>query len=152
LDLARPIYVSTIAPLDALCFPFRSEPRRTYSQRAPFYLNNFIFQSLSSSRVSGGCDDACVDFWVRVNIMKTMQTIAIAKRKIEKEAGMVILPIREYEKLVVRAVPTYYLADKEAEKLDKLVKEGLKESQAGKTIKSSSLKGALKLYAKQNRS
>ena len=84
--------------------------------------------------------------------MNLMQTVTIAKEKIEKEAGMVILPIKEYQKLIARAVPTYYLAGKEAEKLDKLVKEGLKEYQAGKTIKSSSLKGALKLYAKRNRS
>lgn len=81
-----------------------------------------------------------------------MKTVTIAKEKIEKEAGVVILPIKEYQKLIVRAVPTYYLSGKEAEDLDKLVIEGLREYHAGKTIKASSLKSALKTYAKQNRS
>jgi len=68
-----------------------------------------------------------------------MQTITIAKEKIEKEAGMVILPMKEYQKLVARAVPTYYLVGKEAKKLDRLVVEGLKEYKAGKTRKIRSL-------------
>lgn len=51
---------------------------------------------------------------------------------------MVILPLREYKKLCQRAVPTYQLHGKEAEELDKLVEEGLREYKAGKckTIKS----------------
>ena len=46
--------------------------------------------------------------------------------------GIVILPLKEYQKLYKMAVPTYYLRGKEAEALDKLVKEGLKEYEAGR--------------------
>ena len=46
--------------------------------------------------------------------------------------GVVILPLEEYQKLCKRAVPTYYLSGKEAEELDKLVEEGLREYREGK--------------------
>ena len=64
--------------------------------------------------------------------------IIISKEEIQKKGGVVILSLREYKKLCERAVPTYYLKGKEAEKLDKLVEEGLKEYRKGrcKTIKS----------------
>lgn len=62
-----------------------------------------------------------------------MSTIAISRSKIEKQKGVVVLPIKEYEKLLARAVPTYYLEGKEAKKLDRLVERGLKEYKAGKT-------------------
>jgi len=62
-----------------------------------------------------------------------MTTISISKSKIEKQRGIVILPIREYQKLCQMAVPTYHLEGKEAEKLDKLVKKGLKDYSTGKT-------------------
>ncbi len=67
-----------------------------------------------------------------------MSTITISKEKIQKQKGVVILPLREYQKLCERAVPVYYLKGKEAKEADKLVKEGLKEYYAGKckTIKS----------------
>jgi hypothetical protein len=59
-------------------------------------------------------------------------TITISKKIIEKEKGVVILPLGEYKKLCAKAVPAYYLKGKEAEKLDRLVKEGLKEYRKGK--------------------
>lgn len=81
--------------------------------------------------------------------MANKDTITISKRNIQKEKGIVILPLREYRKLCERAVPTYYLKGKEAKELDKLVEEGLREYREGKTIKASSLKEALKIYGKK---
>lgn len=79
-------------------------------------------------------------------------SIIVSKRTVRKEGGMVILPLREYEELRERAVPTYYLEGKEAEELDKLVEEGLEEHRKGKTIKASSLEEALEIYdRKQNK-
>lgn len=65
-------------------------------------------------------------------------SINISKKKIAESGGVVILPIHEYEDLKRRAVPEYYLTGKEAEEVDKLVHEGLKEYNEGKckTIKS----------------
>lgn len=81
-----------------------------------------------------------------------MATISISERKIEKQKGVVILPLKEYQKLCQMAAPTYYLKGKEAEKLDKLVEKGLKDHREGKTIKAGSLKEALKIYErKQNK-
>ena len=68
-----------------------------------------------------------------------MSTITIQKRKINQQKGIVVLPIKEYERLKERAVPTYYLSGKAARDLDKLVDEGLKEYKAGKTKKIHSL-------------
>jgi hypothetical protein len=68
-----------------------------------------------------------------------MSIITIRKEEIEKQAGVVILPIKEYQELIKRALPTYYLAGKKAEKLDKLVKEGLRAYKSGKTKKIRSL-------------
>jgi len=64
--------------------------------------------------------------------------IIISKEEIQKKGGVVILSLREYRKLCERAVPIYYLKGKEAEELDKLVEEGLREYRKGrcKTIKS----------------
>ncbi|MBI1755295.1 hypothetical protein HYR65_03345 [Candidatus Azambacteria bacterium] len=62
-----------------------------------------------------------------------MATISIQKSKIKKEGGVVVLSLKEYQKLYERAVPTYYLKGKAAKKLDELVEEGLREYRAGKT-------------------
>jgi len=66
-------------------------------------------------------------------------TITISKRAIRQRGGLVILPLREYQKLYERAVPTHYLKGKEAKELDKLVEEGLKEYRKGKCKKIKSL-------------
>jgi hypothetical protein len=76
-------------------------------------------------------------------------SIIISKEEIKKKGGIVILSLREYRKLCERAVPTYYLKGKEAEELDKLVEEGLREYQEGRTISASSLKEALKIYGRR---
>lgn len=52
---------------------------------------------------------------------------------------MVLLSLKEYKKLSEQAVPTYYLKGKEAEELDELVKEGLKDYKAGRTKRIKSL-------------
>jgi len=64
-----------------------------------------------------------------------MATISLQKAKIERENGIVILPVREYQKLLERSAPAYYLSGKEGSKLDKLVVAGVKEHKAGKTKK-----------------
>jgi len=53
--------------------------------------------------------------------------------------GVVILDFKEYRKLQEKAVSNYYLTGKKAERLDKLVKEGLKEYKEGKTKRIDSL-------------
>ena len=70
------------------------------------------------------------------NVIKN--SIKVSKETIRKEGGMVILPLREYEELKERSIPTYYLKGKEAEELDKLVEEGLEDYKKGrcKIIKS----------------
>lgn len=68
-----------------------------------------------------------------------MTSVTIQKVKIEKEKGVVVLPILEYKKLLEQSIPTHYLYGKDAEKIDRLVEEGLKEYRAGKTKKIKSL-------------
>ncbi|MEK7574430.1 MAG: hypothetical protein AAB514_02805 [Patescibacteria group bacterium] len=61
-----------------------------------------------------------------------MVTITIPKNLIKDEGGVVILPLKEYQKLCEMAAPTYYLKGKAAKDLDKLVEGGLKEYHEGK--------------------
>ncbi|MBI2475855.1 MAG: hypothetical protein HYV67_01255 [Candidatus Taylorbacteria bacterium] len=77
-----------------------------------------------------------------------MNTITVSKSRIAKEEGVVILPVKKYEELVARAVPTYYLTGKRAEEADALVNEGIREYRSGKTIKASSIREALRIYGK----
>ena len=78
-----------------------------------------------------------------------MASITLRKEEIEKQKGMVILPIKEYQKLL--GIPTYYLMGKEAEKLDRLVEKGLEDERRGRTIEASSLKDALRKHGKKHR-
>lgn len=78
-----------------------------------------------------------------------MNTITISKTNIKKAGGIVILPLKEYERLSQMAVPTYYLKGKAAVELDKLVEGGLDEHRNGETIHASSLQEALKLYGQK---
>ena len=68
-----------------------------------------------------------------------MAQITVSKQKIEKQGGVVILPLKKYQELLGRATPVYYLTGKEAKELDKLVRQGMKEFKTGKTRKISSL-------------
>lgn len=70
---------------------------------------------------------------------KQSDSITISRKEIEKRGGVVILGLKEYRKLLEQAVPTYYLTGKEAEELDDLVREGMKEYKTGKTTKIKSL-------------
>lgn len=67
------------------------------------------------------------------DIIAHMTTITISKKKIKEDGGVVVLPLKEYRKLCEQAIPTYYLKGRAAEKLDKLVENGLKDYRAGKT-------------------
>ena len=80
-----------------------------------------------------------------------MATVTIDREKIEKQGGVVILSLKEYQELCESAVPTYYLKGKRAEELDSLVEEGLKEYERGETIEATSLKEALKVYERRQR-
>ena len=44
--------------------------------------------------------------------MKDKKEISISQNVIDKEGGVVILSLREYQKLCAKAVPTYYLKGK----------------------------------------
>ena len=77
-------------------------------------------------------------------------SIIIPKKTVQKEKGVVILPLREYQKLCERAVLTYYLKGKEAKELDRLVEEGLREYKKGDIISAPSLKKALKIYGRKS--
>lgn len=80
-----------------------------------------------------------------------MSTITLSKKQIQKSKGVVVLPIEEYRRLSERAVPEYYLTGKKAKALDTLVKEGLRDYHAGKTIKAPSLRDALRAYGKNRK-
>ena len=91
-----------------------------------------------------------------------------AAQKIAASDDLVLLPRREYERLVQKnkqpkatflgyeevvwqgkkhKVPSYQLYGKAAERLDMRVREGIREYRAGKTIKASSIDEAMKIYA-----
>lgn len=81
-----------------------------------------------------------------------MTTATITQKSIQiGKEPVVILPLKEYQKLCERAVPTYHLKGKAAKELDSLVKEGLRDYYAGKCIDAPSMKEALKIYAKKNK-
>jgi hypothetical protein len=68
-----------------------------------------------------------------------MNMVTISKNKIKQDGGVVVLPVKEYKKLLEQAVPTYYLTGNAAKRLDKLVEEGIREYKAGRTRKIKSL-------------
>ena len=79
-----------------------------------------------------------------------MSIITISREKIKKDAGVVVLPVKEYQRLLRAAVPTYYLTGRAARDLDKRVEEGLREHREGKTIIANSISSALKIYRKKH--
>ena len=80
-----------------------------------------------------------------------MATITLSKAKVQKQKGVVVLPLKEYQRLLAAAVPTYYLKGKAAVRLDKLVERSLREYREGKTISASSMTEALKKYRTHTR-
>ena len=79
-----------------------------------------------------------------------MATITIPKNLIKND-DLIIIPRKEYETMKAQILPTFYLKGKEAEKLDKLVKDGLREYERRETISANSLRDALKLYGKKGK-
>lgn len=79
-----------------------------------------------------------------------MSTITLSRNKIVRDKGVVVLPVAEYQDLLERAVPEYHLVGKAARSLDALVDQGLHDYYTGKTIRASSVKEALRVYAKKN--
>ena len=77
--------------------------------------------------------------------------IVISKEEVQKRGGVVILDLKEYQELCERAIPTYYLAGKEAEELDELVREGRREYERGETVKASSMSEAMKIYEQRRK-
>jgi len=75
-----------------------------------------------------------------------MATITLSKTKVEKQKGLVVLSIKEYQRLLHAAVPTHYLTGKAAIKLDKLVEKSLREHREGKTYTGSSISDAVKKF------
>ncbi len=77
--------------------------------------------------------------------------ITLSKSTVQIQNGMVILPLQEYKKMCENTIPNYYLKGKEAAKLACLVRDGMIEYKAGKTIKADSLDEALKIYGREKR-
>jgi len=75
-----------------------------------------------------------------------MATITLSKASVQKQKGVVVLPIKEYQRLLQAAVPTYYLTGKAATRLDKLVEKSLREHRGGKTHTGSSISEAVKKF------
>lgn len=73
------------------------------------------------------------------HMAKQSDSITISRKEIEKRGGVVLLALKEYQKLCAQAVPTYYLNGKEAEEVDKSFREGMREYKAGRTTKIKSL-------------
>ena len=63
----------------------------------------------------------------------------ISQNKIKKEGGVVVLPLEEYQRLLIKAVPHYYLTGREAKELDESVNEAEREYKDRKTKKFESL-------------
>jgi hypothetical protein len=61
------------------------------------------------------------------------KTIEISPQLVERRGGVVVLSLREYERLLAMVVPTFYLKGKAATRLDQLVEGGLQEYRKGKT-------------------
>ena len=78
-----------------------------------------------------------------------MATITLRSDAVTRQKGVVVLPVKEYQRLLVASVPTYYLKGKAARDLDMLVEEGLREHRMGLTTRASSLSEALAIHKKQ---
>jgi hypothetical protein len=74
-------------------------------------------------------------FAVQFKAMARSSNLAlkISPKAVERRGGLVVLPLKEYQRLLASVVPTYYLKGKSATKLDRLVEKGLQEYQQGKT-------------------
>ena len=85
-------------------------------------------------------------------IIMNMTAITIGKEEIMRKMGVVVLPVKEYERLLAKQVPEYFLTGKAARDLDKLVEEGLRDYATGKTTTASSIEEALTVRRTQKKS
>ena len=86
--------------------------------------------------------------WIVDGILKHMSVITLSQKSVQRQKGVVVLPIKEYERLVKSSVPEYYLSGKAAKRLDRLVEEGLRDHRERKTILAGSISEALTKYRK----
>ncbi len=70
---------------------------------------------------------------------KMKGSVSLSVKKVQRQGGVVVLPLAEHRRLLEWAVPTYYLTGKAAKRLDRRVAAALKEYRAGKTKKIRSL-------------
>ena len=75
-----------------------------------------------------------------------MATITLSRATVQKQKGVVVLPLAEYQRLLAAAVPEVYLTGKAALKLDKLVDDSMREYRAGKAIAANSISEAVKKF------
>ena len=64
---------------------------------------------------------------------KSQRAITISPKLVERRGGIVVLSLKEYQRLLASVVPTYYLKGEVAKRLDRLVEKGLREYRKGKT-------------------
>ncbi|MDO8582110.1 MAG: hypothetical protein Q7S16_04540 [bacterium] len=67
--------------------------------------------------------------------MHKKDTILLKKKDVVTHDGVVVLSLKEYERLCKHTVPTYYLLGMDAKKSDLLVEEGLRQHRTHKTKK-----------------
>jgi len=80
-----------------------------------------------------------------------MTTATLLKKAASRDEGVVVLSLKEYDRLLATHVPNYYLTGKEATDLDKLVEEGLRDHAEGRTINANSIGEALAIRRRQER-
>ena len=76
--------------------------------------------------------------------------IATSRAAVMKQGGVVVLPVKEYRRLLAATVPEYFLTGRAATRLDKLVEEGLREHREGKTTVAASITDALTKRHRKN--
>lgn len=72
-----------------------------------------------------------------------MTTATLRKKAAAGDPSVVVLPLKEYRRLIAASVPVVQLKGKAARDLDNLVEKSLREYHAGKTIRAASLSEAL---------
>ena len=66
-------------------------------------------------------------------------SITISPKLVRQRGGIVVLSLREYQKLLARTVPAQYLKGRSAAQLDRIVAGGLRDYRKGRTRVVSSL-------------
>lgn len=79
-------------------------------------------------------------------MIQRMVTINLSKVAVQKQKGVVVLPVKEYQRLLRAAVPTHYLTGKAATRLDKLVERNFREHREGKTMTAGSISEAVRKF------